>query len=110
MMVRCPECSRANQVTAAVVFPDQREGKDPYFGLPLFLSRPIAGDLIWAYNGAHAALLKVWLQAKLRERPLARNRMTMMARLPRWMKVRSARAEVIAALDKMMEVAAANGM
>ncbi|MFL9842633.1 hypothetical protein ABS767_16805 [Sphingomonas sp. ST-64] len=82
-------------------------------GLPFrrgpYLRRSIGNYTLWVYNLDHLDALETWLGADLRERP-ARRALTMMARLPRWMKAASARPKVLKALAEMREEAAQVGI
>lgn len=77
-------------------------------GVP-YLRRCIGAHTLVVHNLAHLDALEEWLGAKLRERgPVAG--LTMMARLPRWMKAASARPEVLKALADMREQALREGL
>ncbi len=65
---------------------------------------------MWALNGQHLDLLAAWIGASLRERAPHAAGMTMMARLPRWMKAAANRETVmhgIAQLRARLEAAGA---
>lgn len=108
--VRCPACRHVSRFPAHAADIPYREGHDPWFNLPLALAEPVGVHLIWAYNAAHVDVLAEWLGATLRERVARPGSMTMMARLPRWMKAASARPRVVAALAKMRERAEREGL
>jgi hypothetical protein len=77
-------------------------------GVP-YLRRCIGAHTLVVHNLAHLDALEEWLGAKLRERgPVAG--LTMMARLPRWMKAASARPEVLKALADIREQALREGL
>ncbi|MBA17994.1 MAG: hypothetical protein CMN73_16845 [Sphingomonas sp.] len=107
--VRCLSCGhrgiyRAHAFRSAAHFKlGNVEPRRPY------LSRRIGGHSLWVLNLAHLDALENWLAAGLRERG-SRSGLTMMARLPRWMKAASNRHRVIRALAEMREEAKAAGI
>ena len=75
---------------------------DPYFRLPLWLQAQCCGGrTLWAFNEAHLAVLAGYVGAKLRERDPQRPGMTMVARLPRWLKSARNRDEVLRTLTRL---------
>ena len=77
---------------------------DPFFRLPLWLQTQCCGGrTLWAFNETHLALLEDYVAARLRERGQARNRMTLVARLPRWLKSAKNRDEVLRAITRLRE-------
>ena len=99
---RCPVCrftgtypAIGSNLTARL-----QEGRDPDFGLPLYLTTTIGNNLFWAVNTGHLYFLEEWLTAELRERSEF-GRMTMIARLPRWMKIASNRPKVLKAIVEL---------
>ncbi|MGW4941589.1 hypothetical protein ACWEOZ_08375 [Actinoplanes sp. NPDC004185] len=75
---------------------------DPYFGLPLWLRTTCCGGrTLWAFNRAHLDLLEGHLAAGLRERGTAGQGMTVLARLPAWLKSARHRGEVLSALTRL---------
>lgn len=99
--VRCPTCGHRGAYPAygGRSTLQWSAGGLPY-RLPPYLHREVAGHTLWVYNLAHLDALAAWLGATLRERP-ERRALTMMARLPRWMKAATARPRVIRALADM---------
>ncbi|QDX25610.1 hypothetical protein FPZ54_05980 [Sphingomonas suaedae] len=102
--VKCPTCGHRGAYRAYA-------GRSTLYwsrGLPYrrapYLRRPIGNYTLWVYNLDHLDALESWLGATLRERPDKRG-LTMMARLPRWMKAASARPKVLQALAEMREEA-----
>ncbi|MEV5174768.1 hypothetical protein AB0L10_27670 [Streptomyces flaveolus] len=63
------------------------------------------GRVLWACNEEHLEALAAYVGAALRERGPARPTMAMFARLPRWMKESGHRAEVLAGLDRLRDLA-----
>ncbi|MFI1990914.1 hypothetical protein [Actinoplanes sp. NPDC020271] len=75
---------------------------DPYFRLPLWLQeRCCGGQTLWAFNEAHLALLADYVRAKLRERNPQRPGLTMVARLPPWLKSAKNRDEILRAITRL---------
>ena len=97
--LRCLACGLAKDS-----FPSERTfGKltDPYFRLPLWLQEDCRGKLLWAYNGEHLDLLESYIGARLRERRASPGRMSMLARLPAWLKSAKNRDEILRAIQRM---------
>lgn len=86
--------------------------RDPYFGLPLWLQVGCCGGRrLWAYNAEHLDFLEAFVAARLRERadlPPVRwsHRMTMVARLPAWLKSAKHRREILTRIARLRERAA----
>ena len=108
--VRCPTCGRTGRYPAYA-------GRSTLLwsarGWPMrrspYLWRTIGSHTLWAYNQAHLEALEKWLAADLRERgPVAG--LTMMSRLPRWMKAAGMRARVVRALAEMHAQAKKEGL
>jgi hypothetical protein len=78
--------------------------EEPFFGRPLWLQTRCAGHILWAYNEDHIEELAVYAGATLRERRASPTR-SMIARLPAWMKTAAHRAEVLAGLERLRELA-----
>jgi hypothetical protein len=77
---------------------------DPFFQLPLWLKAECCGGrTLWAFNDAHLALLEDYVAARLRERGEARHRMTLVARLPAWLKSAKNREEVLRVITRLRE-------
>jgi len=73
---------------------------DPYFGLPLWLKTDCCGYTLWAYNYQHLQLLKVHVQAYLRQRSLIYiNNKSIGSRLPKWMTAAKNRGAVLRAIE-----------
>ncbi|MER7763402.1 hypothetical protein [Streptomyces sp. NPDC097619] len=103
----CGNCGLAKSWTgrSVVIYGSSRhQAGDPYFGLPLWLQTETRHGLIWAYDLAHLDLIKRYVQATLREGiPWGDHgrRMTLIARLPFWMKKAGNRAEILRAIDRI---------
>jgi hypothetical protein len=102
LAVRCDGCGHTTDTTFSTSprrVPDNPA--DECFGLPLALRTPCAGHTFWAFNPAHLAYLKDFLQADLRERtPTATNR-SVASRLPPWLKQRRHRGEALRAVARL---------
>jgi len=92
--IRCTGCGRRSDYALRPALPDMRNGIDPWFGQPLFLRTMVGSHELWALNPEHFDYLDGYLGASLRKRALGPHRMTMMARLHRWMKAAHPRAAV----------------
>lgn len=101
----CAGCGHVSYLPASPRRHDLRDGYDPYFGLPLFLSQSVGAELVWAWNARHLDLLGDWLGATLRERSIWPYHWSMMSRLPRWMKLAGNRSKVLHALTKLRDQA-----
>lgn len=101
----CRGCGRRAQYHLYPLRPDIKDGVDPAFGLPLYLTTAVGAQTLWALNPQHLQLLDSYLGADLRKRPLHINGMTMMARLPRWMKLAANRPKVLAGLRRLSVMA-----
>ncbi|GAB1694940.1 hypothetical protein [Krasilnikovia sp. M28-CT-15] len=77
---------------------------DPFFRVPLWLTTECCGGhTLWAFNRRHLDLLHNYVAAKVRERAggYERGGMTLVARLPRWVKQASNRDELLAAIAEL---------
>lgn len=77
---------------------------DPYFGRPLWLRAETRHGTLWAYNLDHLDLIRRFVGASLRERAPwydTGQKMTLVARLPVWVKRAGNRGELLRALDRM---------
>lgn len=96
--------ARRGRVSASIVIGGPA---DWYFRHPLWLQTSCCGHVLWAYNAAHLAFLREYVQADLRERvPVQNTNNTLASRLPRWMKSAKNRDEVlkgIARLDTLLD-------
>jgi len=76
---------------------------DPAFGLPLYFQDEVRGNVIWALNREHLMEIRNYVAAKLRERTTTRFNMTMVERLPEFIKLAANRQAVLDALDRMLQ-------
>ncbi|BCJ48340.1 hypothetical protein GCM10010168_77340 [Actinoplanes ianthinogenes] len=76
---------------------------DPFFQLPLWLQADCCGRTLWAFNEAHLTLLHDYVAAHLRERARADPGLTLVARLPRWVKAAKHRDEVLRTITRLRQ-------
>ena len=69
--------------------------------MKMFLAEPVGSHTLWALNPRHLDEIEAWLRADLRERSLEATWSTMVERLPRWLKLRSAREPALRAVERM---------
>ncbi|MEW1929304.1 hypothetical protein [Streptomyces sp. NPDC088360] len=79
--------------------------EDPFFRRPLWLQTRCVGHILWAYNEEHVDELSAYVGAQLRERGGAQPTMSMVARLPSWMKRADHRSDVLAGLETLRALA-----
>ncbi|MFD8389432.1 hypothetical protein ACFV2N_09565 [Streptomyces sp. NPDC059680] len=78
--------------------------EDPYFGARLWLQRETRHGWLWAYDLRHLDLIRRHTGAALRERAGwydTGQKMTLVARLPAWVKSAKNRDEVLRAVDRI---------
>jgi hypothetical protein len=112
----CPACGHAGDYPAVPIEPlDVRKA---HAALRLFrswpsgapyLSRRIGAHMLVVYNQQHLDALENWLGAEHRQRGSVAG-LTMMARLPRWMKAARARQDVLKALAQLRGQAESEGL
>ncbi|MFB7248915.1 hypothetical protein ACFCYX_41580 [Streptomyces populi] len=82
---------------------------DPCFQRPVWLQASCCGSVLWAYNLRHLDLLKAYVQARLRERgelvPWAP--MSLVERLPTWLKAAKNRTEILRTIKRLRSTAPA---
>ncbi|MFD4557379.1 hypothetical protein ACFWP5_24185 [Streptomyces sp. NPDC058469] len=79
--------------------------EDPFFRRPLWLQTRCAGHILWAYNEEHVDALAAYVGARLRERGGLSPTLAMFARMPAWMKTSEHRAEILAGLRTLRDLA-----
>lgn len=100
----CPTCG----LTRSTDKPTAAFGRvtDPYFDLPLALQSPCAGHVVWAYNRAHLDHLLAYVEATIRERPVADPEnpappTSLLEKMPSWFGAATNRATISAALRRL---------
>ncbi|AOS63841.1 TFIIB-type zinc ribbon-containing protein [Actinoalloteichus hymeniacidonis] len=74
---------------------------DPFFRFPLWLTAECCGGReLWVLNAQHLDLLEQYVAARIRER-LHGSGMTMIARLPAWIKSAKHRAEILRTIHRL---------
>ncbi|MBY8871334.1 hypothetical protein K7640_05695 [Micromonospora sp. PLK6-60] len=75
---------------------------DPFFRLPLWLrAQCCGGRTLWAFHRRHLDLLRGYVGARLRERGAESGGMTLVARLPHWLKAADNRDELLRAIARL---------
>lgn len=105
--IRCDHCDETEDYPAS-------PGSDPAASRPYRLLRrhletQVGGETLWVNNLVHLDALEDWLGAKVRERG-PQPGLTMMAKLPRWMKASTNRAKVLRGLAQLRERAEQAGI
>lgn len=73
---------------------------DPVFGLPLYYQMSFRNEIFWAYNDDHLREIRNYVASELRERSTNKFKMTMVEKLPQFIKEAKNRTELIKLLDK----------
>lgn len=102
----CRSCGAIRQHSGKTLAFSAARGQvvDPYFGLPLWIQVHTRHGLLWAYNLEHLTLIRSYVEATLRERASwydTRLKMTLVARLPVWIKRGKNRQELIRIIDRL---------
>jgi hypothetical protein len=108
----CPSCGLADRWTMPRSA-DDRYGippefggpDDPYFGIPLWLATVCGGHVLWAYNVEHLDLLESYVSARLRERGSVPGSMSLVERLPAWIKDGRHRRQVLSGIRRLRAMA-----
>lgn len=102
----CRGCGSARDATRSGLrlFRERGEATDPFFGLPLWLQAETRHGRVWAYNPEHLEVIRRFVAAPLRERApwdAQVKKMTLVARLPSWIKSAKNRDEVLRAVERI---------
>jgi hypothetical protein len=104
--IRCQACGHIQShhptYSETIGFGGKAPGSDPFFGLDLWLQMRFRQYLFWAYNYEHLLYLEAYITAKLRERH-DRRYMTLVERLPDWMKSRKNREDLLKLIHRLKE-------
>ncbi|WP_329262309.1 hypothetical protein OG223_45155 [Streptomyces sp. NBC_01478] len=133
MLVRCPRCERIAHFERRPCTPPDAEGKryphtrlvcrscglcridtgpSPCSRPPLWLRTRTRHGELWAYNLQHLDLIRRFVAADLRERAPwydTGQKMTLVARLPAWMKSAKNRDEMLRTVDRLRATVIAPG-
>ena len=107
--VACPYCGTTmsgevhKTAEAFSYIGEIRDGREPYFGLELWLLTSFQGKPVWALNREHLAYLIGYLSADLREKPMGRAKKTQADHLPTFMKTAKNRERIVKLLKKLQE-------
>jgi len=133
-LIQCPECGSKAAVVPSVDDQDtykatcftcgfskeesgERNGfwwhddnpSDGYLGYQLWLHSECAGHSLWVFNMRHLTLLESFIGAQLRERQMDEQKgwhnSSLISRLPKWMKSKSNRNQLLRCLQKLREQA-----
>jgi len=107
--VRCPTCGEVVDYRADIAFPPKGAAKPPVVRMRLYLTAQVGGETLWVDNLAHLDALEHYLGAKLRERGPVPG-LTMMARLPAWMKSATMRPKILRSLGHLRDRAERAGI
>lgn len=87
--------------TGAPRRPAHNAPADWFFGLPLYLQTPCAGETLWALNARHLAWIEAFLSAKLREDASPTRHKTAVSGLPQWLIVARRRDEALRGVARL---------
>jgi ribosomal protein S27E len=91
--LRCPGCQAETMATISWLT-SKSAAADPYFGYPLWFAGTVKGNPFWAYNAAHLAFIRNYVEATIRIREPNRNA-SLASRLPHFLLDRKNRAAVL---------------
>lgn len=107
--VKCRNCGEQGDHRALPASPPKGATTAEPAWLRLYLTTQVAGETLWVDNLAHLEMLEDYLGAKVRERGPVPG-LTMMARLPAWMKAATARPKILRGLRHLRERAEKAGI
>jgi hypothetical protein len=80
----------------------EERGVDPMFGLPWWLRvECCGGQMFWACNVEHLTVLEGYVGAQLRERGQTHGCVSMLEKLPTWMKAAKNRHELLKVIARL---------
>lgn len=104
--VTCPTCGNVESYkptySLSSLYTKRDDFTDPFFGLPLWYQESYKSNVLWAYNAEHLLYLEEYVGAKLRERN-GRISMTMVERLPSFIKSAKNREEILKLIERMRQ-------
>ncbi|WP_370944144.1 TFIIB-type zinc ribbon-containing protein [Amycolatopsis sp. cg5] len=74
---------------------------DPYFWRPLWFQADFRGHTLWAFNRTHLSLIEDYVAASIRERGAGPSMMSMVNKLPLWIKTAKNREAVLHTIARM---------
>ncbi|MCC6815302.1 MAG: hypothetical protein IT267_02700 [Saprospiraceae bacterium] len=103
--ISCNSCNIINKVSGEWE-PFQKKYNnsgiiDPVFGLQLWYQEQVKNHVLWAYNAKHLSEIKNYVESTLRERSTDIFKMTMVEKLPNFIKLSKNRTEVLNAIERM---------
>lgn len=103
--VVCRHCNTLNKVKehweSYILKYNENGIIDPAFGLPLWYQEEVKDEILWAFNKSHLLEIKNYVAAELRERITDRFKMTMVEKLPNFIKSAKNRNDVLKTIEKM---------
>ena len=106
MPVRCKGCEHSDHYLVRLEPLARCLDHDPASGLPYFLRIAVGPDILWVRNLDHLDLIEAYVKATLRERTLQPTKMTLLARLPAWMKAAANRGSLLKGIERLRAKAA----
>ncbi len=108
--VHCPHCNHLQAGKVEKVtngrrnWREIRNGKEPFFGYPLYYQTSFDAKPIWAINREHLCYLIHYIEADLREKHIANYRVmrTQSDHLPTFMRLAKNRDAIVKLLKKML--------
>ncbi|MBH1936417.1 hypothetical protein I5Q34_19415 [Streptomyces sp. AV19] len=103
----CHACGLSRRTTDSTLRFHWGSATDPYFQAPLWLRAKTRHGPLWAYNREHLELIRQFVASSLRERDAwyeQGRKMTLIARLPVWVKRAKNRAEVLRAIERLQRL------
>lgn len=98
--VNCGGCGREESYELHWNRFDKDPLKDPFFGLPLWLTTDFKGHSMWFYNLEHLHYVKSYIASPLRSGG-SRGKYSLVANLPGWMTAAKHRDGVVQRLEKL---------
>ncbi len=106
--VPCSKCQKMNKIAENWEKYYQKYNEegilDPAFGLTLWYRETVKGNILWAFNLRHLEEINNYVVADLRERTTDKYKMTMVEKLPDFVKLAKNRDEVQKAIERMIRL------